>query len=258
VQIFVRSQVSVKASDVNLWWPVGMGSQPLYDLSVTYASWSTWSDLIGLIGQAIGSVGGSVNDLIGFSDPSGAQNPGAAGQPGKADQAAAAAAAAALKQSEDPATRRSLLSQDSRRGANSESEEVPTRSEAHVQHAPQYEGRAAAQGVKEASKEQQQQPSNAPKSKAAHAPQFPEEPNKKKKDVPNEQQPGTPTRPSAQYEPASVNAAHARLRRMVAEGKLSPAFFPGLNMIKVDSYMSTVNRRVGFRHVEVRVRRAGQ
>lgn len=288
----MRGNIKVKASEVELWWPVGMGSQPLYNLTVTYASWSTWSDLISLIGDAIGSIGDSLNDLIGFNPNAEAKPPQQpAATPGKAELSAAAAAAAILRREEreDRAShRRRMLGEDAidaadariaRRQEHIEQQERQEREvPGYLQHAPQFDRMPA---------EQQQQgrraePTHAPQfdrnpaaaaaaagdvdlpqaaSKPNHAPQFPEDPEevarKKKKvgkDVPIEE-PTAPNRRGADYDVASVRAAHSRVRRMVAEGKLSPALFPGLQQINTDDFMSTINRKIGFRHVEVSLTR---
>lgn len=240
-QIFVRSSITVKAADVELWWPVGMGAQPLYNLSVTYASWATWSDMIGLIGQAISGLGDSLNDVAAL-DPN--QQPQAAAA-GKFDRAAAAAAGSAIYAREE--RRQQEPARHSRRLHGEDSmDQVPGWREepVYLQHAPQF-ARASAQ---EAPRGLAERP--------AHSAQFPqeqpEEPLRRRKDVPSEQQQQQPAG-HTEYDPASVRAAHSRVRRMVAEGKLSPAFFPGLKQINADRFMSTINRRVGFRHVEVRV-----
>lgn len=292
LQVFVRGNIKVKASEVELWWPVGMGSQPLYNLTVTYASWSTWSDLIGLIGDAIGSIGDSLNDLIGFDPNAGAAPQQPAGgaappvKPSRAEISAAAAAVNILRREEREGRaahrRRSLLAEEPvdmrvvRRQEQAEQrrewQAPPT--PGYLQHAPQFDRVSA---------EQQQQPgrraepAHAPQfdrvpaaaagdvdlpqaaSQPSHAPQFPEDPEevaRRKKRAGKEvsgQEPAGPTRREGEYNVASVRAAHSRVRRLVSEGKLSPAFFPGLQRIDSDDFMSTINRRIGFRHVEVRV-----
>lgn len=45
-EVFVKTKLVVPASSVEAWWPVGLGKQTLYDLNVTYASWTSWSDLL--------------------------------------------------------------------------------------------------------------------------------------------------------------------------------------------------------------------
>lgn len=41
--VFVRHSISVPAADVSLWWPVGMGNQTLYNVSVLFASNKAWN-----------------------------------------------------------------------------------------------------------------------------------------------------------------------------------------------------------------------
>lgn len=240
-QIFVRSSITVKAADVELWWPVGMGAQPLYNLSVTYASWATWSDMIGLIGQAISGIGDSLNDIAAL-DPNQQPQAAAAGGPSKFDRAAAAAAGSAMRAREEHRQQEPVQHRRRLHGEDSMDQVPGWREEPmYLQHAPQF-ARASAQEDPRGLAE-----------RPAHAPQFPQEPEeplRRRNDVPSER-PQQPTG-RTEYDPASIRAAHSRVRRMVAEGKLSPAFFPGLKQINADQYMSTINRRVGFRHVEVR------
>lgn len=280
-QIYVRSSISVKASEVELWWPVGMGDQPLYNLTVTYASWSTWSDLIGLIGDLIGDIGDSINDVIGFNPTTGKEGPGAvapqraaAEHPDKAARAAAAAAAGALKM-EDPRVVKHRVLLSMLQAEEGKQEAAPLKVQAQVTRTtPAKQPAAAATAQKPAAAA----PSTKQPATIQHAPQFPEteqpvkkelEPIQKKAgsgdtDAPNKQQtvvpPSAPTNNpggAASYEPRSVHKMHSRVRRMVAEGKLSPAFFPGVQQIDTDGFMSTVNRKIGFRVVEVSERLVG-
>lgn len=277
LQVFIKNTLTVKAADVQRWWPVGMGEQKLYDLSVAYVSWSTWNDLLGTIGDLIGDIGNLIGDI--GSDIIGKHGNSATGKVrlDKANSAAVSTAAAAggvFKRSDIEAAsrRRHLLEESEREWVEGRDGlyERPWAVTPEYDPQPEPPGEFASRlvhvagGVAHApqfgdDEEQQREPARLLDADAAkeptradRAPQFPADSSNRKQNADKEQREAAGSGREPTAEQVAGRAMRARMHRMVAQGKVSPMMFPGIQQLPTDDLMSAVNRKVGFRHVEVR------